>query len=468
MRRLLVTASVIALALSLVAPAAGAAKVEFPKTNAGKRAAAYLKAFNSSNESDLAAYLEANLAPAALAAHPVEKRMEGLRQIRADVGALEAAKIVTARDDAVTIFAKSSSGKWLEIAFAFEKDAPNRLVGARFQLLDEPPDLAASTTPLTEAEVVKETRAFVEDLVSKDDFSGVVLIAKGENPVLLEAYGSANAACGAPNTPDTRFNLGSINKLITRIAIEQLAGSGALSLDDRMGTFLPDYPNKEAAGTVTIRNLVEMSSGIGDFFGTNYDAMPKNELRSIADYAPLFADERLHFEPGTSTEYSNGGYIVLGLIIERTTGKSYYDYVRDSIYLPAGMERTGHFMADVPEAGVATGYTRTWDGKEHPGEPRHTNIYSLPARGSSAGGGYSTAADLLRLILALEAGKLSAPGAAADASRGMAIAGGAPGISAFAETHPRAGYTVIVLSNYDPPIAVKVGQKIGSLITRVQ
>jgi hypothetical protein len=132
------------------------------------------------------------------------------------------------------------------------------------------------------------------------------------------------------------------------------------------------------------------------------------------------------------------------------------------------MTATGHLEADFPLENVASGYTRNWDERDHPGEPRRNNIYTRPARGSSAGGGYSTADDLLRLIRALEAGKLSAPEAAEDVHRGIGIAGGAPGISAFLETHPTIGCTVIVLSNYDPPAAPKAGQRIGSYLKRLK
>jgi CubicO group peptidase (beta-lactamase class C family) len=468
MRNSAAVLALIVFAVSCSPCAARTASVPFPKTDAGKRAAGYFKAFNSAKEGDLGAFLEANMVPEALAQRPVEDRVNALHRIKEDVGTLEAAKIVLARDDAITLIAKSSKEQWLEIALAFEKRAPHRLLGARFQILDEPPDLNAPTVPLTETEIIRQTEDYLDGLVAKDDFSGVVLVAKGDTPVFRKAYGLASREYDVPNRVDTRFNLGSINKFITRIAIEQLAGTGVLSLDDKIATFLPNYPNREAAKAVTIRNLLDMTSGIGDFFGANYTSMPKDELRNLADYLPLFADEPLHFEPGTSSEYSNGGYIVLGLIIEKASAQSYFDYVREHVYQPALMRDTDHLMADVPVENVASGYTRDWDGNEHPDEPRRNNIYTRPARGSSAGGGYSTADDLLKLLIALEAGTLAAPGAAAEAARGMAIAGGAPGINAYVETHPRVGYTVIVLSNYDPPSAMKPGQKIGSLLERLQ
>jgi CubicO group peptidase (beta-lactamase class C family) len=467
MKRTIALVAVVVLAAVCAPYAAETAKVKFPDTDAGKRVAGYINAFNGDNEKELRAFLEANISPESLKRRPINQRMQTLAQLKADVGALEAVKIIAAREDAITLIASSANGKWLELSFEFENNTPHKLMGVRLELLDEAPDLNAPPTPLSEAEIIRETERTLDDLVAKDEFSGVVLLAKGGSPVFRKAYGLASKEFHVPNLVDTRFNLGSINKFITRIAIEQLAGKQALSYDDKIGKYLPDYPNKEAREKVTIRHLLDMTSGVGDFFGEKYVATPKDKVRTLADYLPFFADEPLHFEPGSRNEYSNGGYIVLGLVIERASGGSYFDYVRENIYEPAGMVNTAHFEADNPVENVSTGYTRNWDESEHIGEPRRSNFYTRPARGSSAGGGYSTVDDLLRLVLALGAGKLSAPEAAASAGRGIGLAGGAPGISAFLETDPRVGYTLIVLSNYDPPTAEKAGQRIGALLRRL-
>ena len=460
-------AGLFALTCASALVAAESGKVKFPGTEPGKRAAAYIKAFNEGSEAKLRAFLEANISPGALKLRPLDQRMETLMRLRGELGPIEPARIVAGRENEITVTASSAKGRWIEMVFGFEKAAPYKLIGVRFDMLDEPPDLDAPTTPLTEEEVIQETKKYIDGLVAKDDFSGVVLIARGETPVFSQAYGLASREYNVPNRLDTRFNLGSINKIITRIAVEQLVAKGAVSYDDRLEKYLPDYPNKDAREKVTVRELVDMTSGVGDFFGERFAATPKNEIRSLADYLPLFAEEPLHFEPGTKNEYSNGGYVLLGLIVEKASGKSYFDYVQENIYAPCGMQGTAHFEADVPIENVASGYTRRWDEGEHASEPRRNNIYTRPARGSSAGGGYSTADDLLRLVLALEAGRLSAPETARNAASGFGIAGGAPGINASVETFPQIGYTVIVLSNYDPPTAVNAGRRIGALLKRL-
>ncbi len=164
------------------------------------------------------------------------------------------------------------------------------------------------------------------------------------------------------------------------------------------------------------------------------------------------------------------------------SGRDYYDYVRENIFRPAGMSNTDWYEADASVPNLAEGYTR--EGAGGAAGARVKNVYTRPAKGSPAGGGYSTAEDLLKFAAALESGKLripdfgqqqGAPGApnvrsrAASPSgfRGLGIAGGAPGINAILMVNPTTGYTVIVMSNYDPPSAVSLGQQIRDLLTRV-
>lgn len=457
------------LVFTLMAYAGDEAEVRFPETGAGKLAESYFSAFNSNNENDMRTYLEQNIAPGILKERPIEQRMAMYRQLKSDLSTLEPVKIIKESTDAIKLVARSAKESWLELTFEFEKSSPYKLLGIRIMPLDEPPDLNAPTTPMTETEMLKELNTFLDGISVKDEFSGVVLLAKGDKPILRKAYGLASKEYNVPNRVDTHFNLGSINKFLTRIAIEQLEAKGKLRLDDPISKYLPDYPNKEAAGKVTISHLLDMTSGIGDFFGEKYQSTPKDRIRTLSDYLLLFGDKPLLFEPGTNRQYSNGGYIVLGLIIEKVSGQTYFDYVREHIYKIAGMENTVHLEADVPAENVASGYTNNWDENDHPGEPRRNNIYTRPARGSSAGGGYSTVDDLLKLVVALRENKLSAPKVSEEISRqGIAIAGGAPGINAEVETNPETNYTIIALSNYDPPAAGKVARKISSYLERLK
>jgi D-alanyl-D-alanine carboxypeptidase len=335
-------------------------------------------------------------------------------------------------------------------------------------------------TRMTEAEILSSLDKYMEDTVKADEFSGAVLLAKNGKPIFQKAYGLASKEFNAPNRLDTKFNLGSINKIFTRLAIGQLVEKRKLSFDDTIIKHLPDYPNRQAAEKATVLHLLRMSAGIGDFFGDKFDAMAKDRLRKNADFLPLFAAEPLAFEPGAKRQYSNGGYIVLGAIIEKVSGQDYYDYVREHIFKPAGMENTDSYEADAVIQNLAVGYTREGAGNRG----RRNNFYTRPARGSSAGGGYSTVEDLLKFAIALENNKLLSPeytawmvtgempksmsGKVAGGSNqaraggrgGIGFAGGAPGINATVEIELDSGYTAIVMSNYDPPSAERVGKQI--------
>jgi CubicO group peptidase (beta-lactamase class C family) len=278
--------------------------------------------------------------------------------------------------------------------------------------------------------------------------------------VLEQAWGEADRERHVAHTTATAFNLGSINKIFTRAVIARLAEMGKLDPADTLSKHLPDFP-RDKADRITIQQLLDMRSGLGDFFGPRYDAMDHSKLRTLRDWLPLFVDQPLEFEPGTSRRYSNAGYLVLGLVAEQLTGRSYYDLVREWVYAPAGMKDSESYALDARGPNVAFGYTRRGPGAA-PGAPLRRNDDWLPARGSSAGGGYSTAADLSRFVRALDAGRILAPatlakfygtatGPGGRVSVALGAAGGSPGCNGVLET--RDGWTIIVLANLDPPAA---------------
>jgi D-alanyl-D-alanine carboxypeptidase len=199
--------------------------------------------------------------------------------------------------------------------------------------------------------------ATIADLGATGQFSGAVLIAKDGVPVYIAAYGLASRSPDVPNQTDTRFNLGSMNKMLTAVAILQLVEQGQLSLDSRISDYWPDYANQEVARKVTIHHLLVHTSGMGDCFEGDFFTTPKDQLRTVEGYLPLFVDDALQFEPGTQFAYSNEGYIVLGLIIEKVTGQSYWDYVRENVYRPGGMSHTAAYELDTEVVNRAIGYT---------------------------------------------------------------------------------------------------------------
>jgi CubicO group peptidase (beta-lactamase class C family) len=309
---------------------------------------------------------------------------------------------------------------------------------------------------MTEAAVVAALGKHLQQQAAADEFSGVVLLAKDGKPLFRKAYGMADLGLRVPNNPETKFNLGSINKLFTRIAVQQLAEQGKLSLDDTIGKWIPDYPNKDAAARVTVRQLLEFTSGLGDIFTPEFAAAAKDSFRTPRDLFAVFAAKPLLFEPGTSRRYSNAGYIVLGVIVEAASGQGYYDYVREHVYKPAGMASTDSWELDVPVPNRAVGYTKEGPRGLAPDGGRRNNLFITLFKGSPAGGGYSTVDDLLRLDTALRTGILFKDGRKIAE---LGAAGGTQGCNAlFEQIDDR--HTLIVLSNYDPPVAEKLGEKV--------
>jgi CubicO group peptidase (beta-lactamase class C family) len=145
-----------------------------------------------------------------------------------------------------------------------------------------------------------------------------------------------------------------MNKMFTAVATLQLVEAGELALDEPIATYLPDYPNADLASKVTVRHLLSHTGGTGDFFGPEYDEH-RLELREHSDYVDLFGERGVLFEPGSRWEYSNCGLILLGALIEAVTGASYYDYVREHVFQPAGMTSTDSLpeAENVPERAVA-------------------------------------------------------------------------------------------------------------------
>lgn len=422
-------------------------EIAFPETPAGQKARLFWEAFLRSDARGLKKFFESSLPPEKLKETPGDKRAEQLLNIRRQLGEISLQKLLSSGPFDVTLIVANLSQEFFRLELGFEKSG-NDLFLEKFTI-DEagPEDLAPPLPPLTLPEAIQGFEQAIEKAVRDDRFSGVVLVAKDFQPILFKAYGLASQEFEVPNRTDTRFNLGSINKIFTKIAIAQLVARGRLSLDDKLGQLLPDYPNEEAKEKVTVRHLVNMTSGIGDFFGPEFRQTPKDAIRHNRDYLRFFATKPLAFEPGSREMYSNGGYVVLGEIISAVSKMDYYDYIKRNIFEPAGMKDSDWFQADVPVKNVAEGYTRQVEeeGPAELGKPGdkqaqkrdmaqikdaqeaerspslqtnarltlarqeqgwRNNIYTRPARGSAAGSGYATAEDLLRFARALYGGEL--------------------------------------------------------------
>ncbi len=431
-----------------------------------KKALEFIQAYNA-GEPQLKAVLMQMLSPEALKARPLDVRLGAWRSVREEQGTLDV-KASRHNGASTEVLVRGASGEWSRMTFEWEPTG--HLNGMKLQPA-EPNESLEPPAPLSEAAFKTKVLDFLQQRVDAEVFSGCVLVTRGEKLLLHQSYGFADRGLKVPNAADTKFNLGSLNKLFTRVAILQLLQAGKVGLEDPLGKFVPDYANAEACKKVTVRHLINMAGGIGDFFGPAFEAASKARFRTNADFIPLFENQSLAFPPGTQRAYSNGGYILLGAIIEKVSGQSYYDYVHDHVFEPAGMKDTASYQVDEVVANRATGYTKSGKG------PWRANTYGLPARGSAAGGGYSTAPDLLRFVRALQSHRLLNPALSAWMLNGGDMpailptevmkpqgpsgwAGGTMGVNTTLVLDPVRDAVIIVLSNLEPPSAMDVSQKI--------
>lgn len=300
-----------------------------------------------------------------------------------------------------------------------------------------------------------------------DMFSGVVLVAK-DNIVLFEkAFGLADREAGTPVTLETSFRIASVGKMFTAVAIHQLIDAGMLSMSATVGQLIPGYPSAEVAEKVTIWHLLSHTSGTGEIITDEYwEKRP--DIREHDDYLALYGEAGLSFEPGTKFIYSNYGYVLLGIIIERLTGRSYHDYIRQSIFERLGMSSTNTLpeCEDLPKRSI--GYTKYGGGEWS------STTHFMPWRATAAGGANSTAGDLFRFAGGLIDGKLIKLETLAEATRvqypgsvyglGFAVeeeggvtcighSGGMAGMNAVVYIMPAPRIVIIAVANLDPPAA---------------
>jgi CubicO group peptidase (beta-lactamase class C family) len=325
-----------------------------------------------------------------------------------------------------------------------------------------------AAVPLTERQAIDSLRAYVERLAARDAFSGTVLVAKNGVPLYRAAFGEANKDFGVKNTLDTKFNLGSMNKMFTAVAVMQLVEAGKVSLEDTLGKFMrPGSMRADVLSKVRVKHLLSHTSGLGSYFSDEWDRQSRALYRSVDSWIPLIKDETLQFEPGTRWSYSNTGMLVLGKVIETASGMDYFDYVRERIAKPAGMTNTDAYDLDRVNRNLAVGYDPV-PGRGGKAEYRN-NVFMHVIRGGPAGGGYSTVEDLTRFALALEGGRLVSPASvrllttakpeASSPNYGYGFmvdrdapivghAGGFPGINSQLDIYLNNDYTVAVMSNY--------------------
>jgi CubicO group peptidase (beta-lactamase class C family) len=476
---------------------APADEVKFPETPAGKTLKAFLQAFNTGELEALKKFHKEHGGDA-------ESANQDLNFFN-QCGGLKVHSVKASSDYSIEILTQAKrDGRWLSFAIQVGANPPHPIDDIRVQPASQPagneksaanPSHAeakpnpAPAKRLSEAEALAEITAFLNQQAAEDKLSGAVLIAKDDKPVFKKAYGLADKSAKTANQTDTKFNLGSMNKMFTAVAIAQLVEKGKLAFDDKVGKILPDYPNRDVREKVTVHQLLTHTSGLGSYWNKKFEER-RASIKTVADYLALFADEPPQFEPGARFQYSNSGFIVLGAVIEKVSGQNYYDYVRQHIYQPAGMSNSDAYEMTEQTGNMAMGYTSEGEGPSS--KTRKENSGSRPNRGGPAGGGYSSAEDLLKFAVALRqnklisarslelvtTGKVKMGGGGnlyaygfgdlrVNGKRSFGHNGGAPGIASSLSIFPELGYTVIVMTNYDPPNMMPVVRKLEQLVTNL-
>ena len=309
----------------------------------------------------------------------------------------------------------------------------------------------------------------VEPYIEANWFTGTVSLYQSDRIIYQRSHGYADIVSGQPITADTKIRIGSITKHYTAALTLRLIQRGVFELDDPLAKFNLGFPS-EIAQKITVRHLLSHRSGFEDLFTEEY-INHYQSLKTIDDKLPLLLNQPLRFEPGTDQHYSNYGYIVLGAVIESTTGKSFKQVLEAEILRPIGAHDTDYALTDKVKD-KALSYTYTWAGRKQDVTHRLENL-------TPDGGMYASASDLVKFYSALyysdtlinDRMKAIMMSGYADTARpwseiasdpeSLRLAyGGGPGVSAAVELHLRDRFFVVVLANTDALVAEKISQRI--------
>jgi CubicO group peptidase (beta-lactamase class C family) len=307
-------------------------------------------------------------------------------------------------------------------------------------------------------DVTGEIDELMNEFVRLEQFAGCVLVAKDGKRLYAKSFGEADRDHHVKNSLKTKFNIGSIGKVFTGVAIMQLAEAGKIEVTDPASKYLKDFPWGDE---IQIHHLLSHTSGTFNYFAHPDFRKKMFSIRSVGDALPLIYDQKLRFDsPGTDFSYSNSGIVLLGAIIESVTGQSYPAYIQEQIFKPVGMEETAiNYLEEVVED-RARGYTRSPTGRFT------SNLFTVPPANAD-GGIETTVGDLLKFDQALYGEdllgsewkrRMFTPNLKdygycwrIERSHGNLVVGhggGAPGVSASFKRFTDDRYTIIVLSNY--------------------
>jgi CubicO group peptidase (beta-lactamase class C family) len=457
-----------------------------PPGKKGERIRSLIATVNSNDPAQIRQFVEEALTEEFQKFAPMEQHINVVLSFHRQTGGVDFHSIRTyvpeRKGETVVILKDRLFDSWRAFVIRFDGSDDSLIAGLQFNVARTPSNVKES--PLSEKQLLQTIKDLLPRLCEKDVFSGTLLISKDDTVLLEYACGEASKRFHVPNNIETKFNLGSMNKMFTATAIAQLVEKGLLTYQDPISKYVDEsWLPKEITSKVTIHHLLTHSSGLGSYFNETYVESSRALFRKLDDYKPLVKNEKLAFEPGKRFRYSNTGMFLLGVVIESATGQSYFDYIRENIYKPAGMINTDCYEMDYPVENLAIGYSP--DQKSKYGW--QNNFFKHVIKGGPAGGGFSTVRDLHRFARAIQAKKLVSSDslkilwkdhmgesygygfrvAEGPSGRVVGHSGGFPGINANLDIFLDRGYIVAVLSNYDRG-ASPVAEKISQLLARVK
>jgi CubicO group peptidase (beta-lactamase class C family) len=314
-------------------------------------------------------------------------------------GGYQVVHVTEAEPNVVSVIARGNkSGAWVRFDARTKQPGKIEPIGGVPVVVPE----TALPDELSDAAVKRDVAASIKKLGERGLFSGIVLLARGAEPIAVSTFGYADRSKKTPITSTTRFTLGSMGKMFTSVAVGQLVDQGKLSYDDVVGKFFPGYANRTVREKVTVGMLLSHTGGLGDFLAKRSPEMMRHGVRRASEFMPLYERDEPEFEPGKGWSYSNSGLALAGAIVEEVSGEDYPDYLRRHIFDPLGMKNSDPNNIPHTEPRMVTPYTHQ-NAQGSPSPDWHEAEHDI---GSPAGGAISTAEDLVRFADALRSGNL--------------------------------------------------------------
>ena len=452
----------------------------------GERIKATIAAINANDPDRIREFIKTHCTERFQNFVPMDQHIDVFMSFYQETGGIDFHSIRTyvpeRKGETVVILKDRTFGSWRAFVMGFDDKKDSLISGLSFSIARTPSNVEEPA--LNDKQFLQSVEELMEGLIKKNIFSGTFLIAKGDKILMTFVGGEASKRFHVPNNIDTKFNLGSMNKMFTATSIMQLVEKGRLSLDDPISKYVDEsWLPTDITSKITIHHLLSHTSGLGSYFNDTYMKGSRELFRYVDDFKPLVRGEKPAFEPGARFRYSNTGMLLLGVVIESVTGGSYFDYIRKNIYEPAGMTDSDSYEMDYPVENLAIGYSRDRKGPYG----WQNNLYKHVIKGGPAGGGFSTVKDLHRFARAIQTGKLVSQESldkmwkdhtaeyygygfsVEEGVNGKVVGhgGGFDGINSNLDIYLDRGYIVAVMSNIDRG-ASPVAQKVGQLLSRVK